>query len=240
MTLVLAHRGAHAALRENTLAAFREALALGADGIELDVRATADGALAVHHDAELPGFGPLVSLRAASLPPWLPLLDEVLEQCGDAVVNVEVKHSPLEPGFDARETLAAAVASCITSWGRHGGRLENIVVSSFSLATIDVVRAGADLETAFLIGGASDPLRELDRAVEHGHTGLHPAEKLVTGELVERAGGAGMAIRPWTVDAPRRVAELVALDVDAIVTNEVVVAVEVARLAASQRSERGE
>jgi glycerophosphoryl diester phosphodiesterase len=233
VTLVLAHRGAHRDLRENTIGAFLEALALGADGIELDVRATADGALAVHHDPELEGLGPLASLPAASLPEWVPLLDEVLEQCGDSVVNVEIKHPPFESGSGASETLAAVVASCIVAWAGHGGRLENIVVSSFSLTTIDAVRACADLETAFLIGSASDPLRELERAAEHGHAGLHPAERLVTSELVERAHGGGLAVRAWTVDDPARVAQLVALAVDAIVTDDVSVAVAVARLPAS-------
>jgi glycerophosphoryl diester phosphodiesterase len=189
--------------------------------------------MAVHHDPDLAGIGPIASLRVGSLPEWLPLLDEVLEQCGDGIVNVEIKHSPLAAGSDARQTLAAAVVSCIVAWGGNGGRLENIVVSSFSLATIDAVRAGSDLETAFLVGGASDPMRGLDRAVERGHAGLHPAEDLVTSELVETAHGLGVAIRPWTVDDPARVAALVALDVDAIVTNDVAKSIEVSRLAAS-------
>jgi len=55
---VVAHRGARAAAPENTLAAFRLAAELGADGVELDVRRTGDGLLAVHHDAALPDLGP--------------------------------------------------------------------------------------------------------------------------------------------------------------------------------------
>src|SRR5439155_11323089 len=51
--LVIAHRGASAAAPENTLAAFRLAADLGADGIELDVRGTADGQLVVLHDASV-------------------------------------------------------------------------------------------------------------------------------------------------------------------------------------------
>ncbi len=46
---VIAHRGANRHAPENTLEAFRIAVALGSDGIELDVRATADGALVIHH-----------------------------------------------------------------------------------------------------------------------------------------------------------------------------------------------
>ena len=53
--LVVAHRGASAAHPPgNTVAAFAAAVALGADWVELDVRLTADGALVVHHDPDLP------------------------------------------------------------------------------------------------------------------------------------------------------------------------------------------
>lgn len=50
---IVAHRGASGLLPENTMAAFREAIRLGADGIELDAQLTADGAVAVHHDLRL-------------------------------------------------------------------------------------------------------------------------------------------------------------------------------------------
>ena len=50
MTLIIGHRGASADFPENTIAAFRGASDQGADGVELDVRQTCDGALVVHHD----------------------------------------------------------------------------------------------------------------------------------------------------------------------------------------------
>ena len=56
---VIAHRGASGYEYENSRAAFRRAVMLDADGVELDVHATRDGAIVVHHDAEIPGFGPL-------------------------------------------------------------------------------------------------------------------------------------------------------------------------------------
>ena len=49
--LRIAHRGMPRRLRENTLPSFAAALAAGADGIELDVHATSDGVVVVHHDA---------------------------------------------------------------------------------------------------------------------------------------------------------------------------------------------
>ena len=63
MTQVIGHRGASRAERENTLEAFHAAVAQGADGVELDVRRTADGALAVHHDAHLPDGRAIVLTR---------------------------------------------------------------------------------------------------------------------------------------------------------------------------------
>ena len=61
---VIAHRGASKVERENTLAAFRRAGEMGADAVELDVRRTADGAMAIHHDAHL-GDGRLICDLAA-------------------------------------------------------------------------------------------------------------------------------------------------------------------------------
>src|SRR5439155_6353855 len=66
--LVFAHRGGAALAPENTMAAFDNAVALGADGLELDVRLSRDGAVVVHHDATLDRTTPLtgpVSQRTA-------------------------------------------------------------------------------------------------------------------------------------------------------------------------------
>ena len=66
MTAVFAHRGCTEGFVENTLEAFAEARRLGADGVELDVRLTADGALAVHHDAGIPGIGTIDQLAQST------------------------------------------------------------------------------------------------------------------------------------------------------------------------------
>ena len=69
MTDVIAHRGASRLAPENTIEAFELAVAVGADGIELDVRRTADGVLVVHHDARLPDGRAIVELPWHELPP---------------------------------------------------------------------------------------------------------------------------------------------------------------------------
>src|SRR5919206_1649310 len=62
---VIAHRGASGYEYENSRAAFRRAVMLDADGIELDVHATLDGVIVVHHDPEIPGVGPIAMLTGA-------------------------------------------------------------------------------------------------------------------------------------------------------------------------------
>lgn len=64
-TLNIAHRGGAALRPENTLAAFRHAVALGCDGAELDVQLSADGVAVVHHDFRL---NPAMTRKAGS---WL-------------------------------------------------------------------------------------------------------------------------------------------------------------------------
>src|SRR5512142_2743420 len=94
---VIAHRGASGLEYENSRAAFRRALDLGADAIELDVHATLDGGFAVHHDPILPGDGRIADLRATEVTAHhltngeaVPLLDEVLELIGPAELWIEV------------------------------------------------------------------------------------------------------------------------------------------------------
>src|ERR1700674_3295989 len=106
MTAVFAHRGCTEGFTENTIDAFAEARRLGADGVELDVRLTADGALAIHHDADIPGLGAIAGLGVTALPAHVPLLAEVLAVCEGMVVNVEIKNAPQDPDWDATEAVA--------------------------------------------------------------------------------------------------------------------------------------
>src|SRR4029453_15138043 len=68
VTLVIGHKGAAGLAPENSLAAFRVAREVGADGVELDVRRTSDGALAVHHDATLADGRMLLDVPVGELP----------------------------------------------------------------------------------------------------------------------------------------------------------------------------
>jgi glycerophosphoryl diester phosphodiesterase len=218
MTKIWGHRGASAVKPENTLDAFAEALRLGADGVELDVRRTKDGALAVHHNADLPDGRLIVELATDALPASVPSLADALDACGPMTVNVEIKNVPIDPDFDPTEAVAGQVVDLVVA----RGAVDRIVVSSFGLAAIDAVRArDAGIATGWLTLPSYDQLRALDTAIEHGHNALNPFHSAVTPELVEAAHAAGLAINTWTVDEPDDIRRLADFGVDVIITNDV-------------------
>jgi len=217
--LVLGHRGASAVAPENTVAAFARARELGADGVELDVRRSADGVLVVHHDAEVAGAGvisqrSLAELRAVR--PDLATLEEALAACRGLVVNAEVKCLPWEPDADTdgsvmRETIAAVRG--------HDGML---IISSFDLDAVDRARGEApEIPTGWLVyGQAVEPAART--AVAHGHPWLNPdgAAALEAGAAgIAAAHAAGVLVSVWTVDDPDSARALAAAGVDVIITN---------------------
>ena len=211
--LVIAHRGASAAETENSLAAFRAAIDLGADAIELDVRATADGSMVVHHDetvgdAHIP-TSPLERVRQQRLPNGepVPTLSEVLELLGKGpTVFVEVK--TLSAGNDAAlvEVIAAGPAP------------DNYHVHSFDHRIVHRLLHARD----GLVGGvlsASYPLNPLIQLEQSGAAELWQSEELLDDELVAAVHAFGARIIPWTVNDPARMEEFIDMGVDGICTN---------------------
>ncbi len=216
MTSVFAHRGASAAAPENTVKAFLLAADMGADGIELDARRTADGAVVVHHDAHLPDGRPIVGVARADLPDRVPTLAAALDACGQLVVNIEIKNIAPDPDFDPEEAVAGHVVTEVRRRRWH----ERVLVSSFSLDTIDRIRQlDPTIPTAFLVAWETDPVALIDRTVRHGHSTLHPWDAMTDAPLVEAAHAAGLVVNVWTVDEPDRMTELMGFGVDGIVTN---------------------
>jgi glycerophosphoryl diester phosphodiesterase len=223
--LVLAHRGACKRARENTLEAFRIAADLGADGVELDARRTADGVLVVSHDPVVAGFGllfehPFEKLRAEA--PWVPTLDETFDALSGYagfVVNVEIKCFPTEPDADPERVLVRGVVGLVARRAAY----ERVIVSSFELDAVDVVRTlDARVVTAWLTSGLP-PATTLPIAATRGHAWLHPDRTTMIGAdartTVADAATHGVKLDVWTVDAPDEIAALAEAGVDAIITN---------------------
>jgi glycerophosphoryl diester phosphodiesterase len=219
--LVLAHRGARTVAPENTLEAFTVALDQGAAGVELDVHRTADDALIVHHDAEAVGLGllaglPLPEIRAAR--PDIPTLAEVLDVCGGALVNVEIKNSPTDGDYDPADRAAELVVELLVARGRR----DDVLVSSFNVATVDRVRAlDASIPTGFL--SLLDPFDGIELCADRGHGSLHPFFALLGEDtatpIVERAREAAVAINVWTVNDEDEMLRMAAAGVAAIITD---------------------
>jgi glycerophosphoryl diester phosphodiesterase len=211
--LSIAHRGASGHEHENSRAAFRRAKALGAEGVELDVRTTRDGAVVVHHDSTLPGLGrlselPLEAVQQHRLPngEGIPLLSEVLPLLRGLDVWVEVKG--LEEYFDA--VLLRALG--------EGPEPERYGIHSFDHRVIRRLgqRDGAFRRGVLLEARLIDPLPVMAAA---GATVLWQAQAYVDRALVEELHRAGRRIIAWTANSDADVARLISCAVDGICTD---------------------
>ena len=223
---VIAHRGASAEAPENTAAAFRRALAIGVDGVELDVHLSADGEPVVLHDPLLErttegqglvGDHSLAALRRLDAGRWfapsfagerIPTLAEALDLLGSVRVIVEVKNGPVDyPG------IAGRVAAVVRESGHTA-----VTVSSFDHMVLLDVRADLPaLETAVLY--TARPVHPLRLAQDAHASVLQPQWHYLTPELVSAAHEAGFRVETWVVDEPDHLARVVAMNVDGIMTN---------------------
>ena len=240
--LVIAHRGASHAAPENTLTAIDQALALGADVVEVDVQMTRDRALVLLHDLSLarttdvetrfPDRAPwhvgdftLDEVRTLDAGSWkspafagerIPTLDDALAAVrGRAGLLLEIKAPHRHPGIEA------AVASALTTDGTPVGPADardDVVVQSFdrhSVAAFARLQPGVD--TAQLVGGPVSAgelqlIAAYADAVNPYHAGVDPG-------FVAAAHAAGLRVNPYTVDRPRRIDELLDAGVDGIITD---------------------
>ncbi len=225
MTKVFAHRGAHQNERENTIGAFAAAVALGVDGVELDVRRTLDGVLVVQHD---PAIGELVLARSEfrDLPAHVATLEAALVALRGTSVNVEIKK--LEPDASTDEAtgdLAHAVVSLVTSLGRR----DDVIISSFDLATCAVVRSiDHAMRVAWLFWD-----RDLSRAMVEAHAltlnAVNPHFFLIGEGTVSEAKRLSLEVNAWTVNSETDLEAMARLGVASVITDEPAAAMAVLR-----------
>ena len=211
--LVIAHRGASGAAHENSLAAFALAGPSGADGVELDVHSTADGAFLVHHDAEVPGVGPIGAhphdaFARHRLPNGepIPTLGQALELLGDLDVWIELK--TLAPAWDGR----------LLQLMRSGPAPTRYAVHAFDHRIIARIGAGAPLLRRGILA-ASYPIDLLGPLTASGAEVLWQETRLIDRAMVETLHGAGKKVIAWTANEPAEIRRLVSLGVDGICGN---------------------
>jgi len=235
---IIAHRGASRDCLENTLSAFRTALAQRADGIELDVHATRDRVVVVHHD-------PVVKVRAVS------------GRGADPREPSSVYEPPEEPGVTHEVAIAdvtyAELCTHTLANGEHIPTLDEVLVLAEGKATVYVEVKGVAIEENVLECLSRHPntttavhsfdhriphaIGQLDRRVplgilsssyllDIGHMitsagarDLWQHTALVDQALVHAARAAGARVVVWTENNFEHAAELVQMGVDAICTD---------------------
>jgi glycerophosphoryl diester phosphodiesterase len=219
--LVFAHRGGSELAPENTMRAFDNGVALGADGLELDVHLSRDGVVVVHHDRVLDRTtrlrGPVADRRAAELvSAGVPTLEDVLARHRDVRVIVELKRND------------AAMASSVVDTLRRGGALERVCVGSFGTRVLREVRR---LEPRVATSASREEVRwalyrswcrwPLSRVAYAGYQVPEVAgtTRVVSPRFVKYAHHAGLGVQVWTVDDVDAARRLIGWGVDALITD---------------------
>ncbi len=234
----IAHRGGRLLRPAHTLVAYENALAVGADMIEVDLHASSDGVLVSIHDATVDdttdGTGKVKEMTWAQLAaldagyrfttdggktfPWrgkglrIARLDEVLTAFPKTWMSAEIKQSTPD-----------IVEPVMAMFEQHNA-MARTIFSSFSDPVLKAMRARRpDALTAlglseFLIFMALEPT---DLATyEAPAPFIQPPDDLVDAQLVTRAHQFGMKVQPWTVNGEARMKALLALGVDGLFTDD--------------------
>jgi glycerophosphoryl diester phosphodiesterase len=215
----IGHRGAPREFPENTLPAFERALERGADAIELDVHATSDSVVVVHHDPVIGRCSnPAASGRALATLSWrevsevqlaaditVPSLAQVLNLVGSrAKVYVEIKGAGIESAV--ARTIADGPARCAVHSFDHSiiARMANVAPNLPRGILFDSYPQ--DVWLAMRDASALD---------------VWPRWSLIDQALVRAVHDAGGRVIAWTVNDAKVAARLIAQDVDALCTDDV-------------------
>jgi glycerophosphoryl diester phosphodiesterase len=230
--IAMAHRGGamHPELlgAENTLHAFKHAVALGYDFLETDVHATSDGVVLAFHDDALDRVtdtqGLLSRLTADEVAlariageHLVPTMAELLEQFPDCRFNIDLKsHAAVRPLVDLVDRTASHDRVCVGSFSQR--RLDAFRRASGGR----VATSASPVEVAAFM---ALPSGRASRLLTRGRVAAlqvpHRRGRLtvVTGSLVRRAHAAGAHVHVWTVDEPTEMDELLDLGVDGLITD---------------------
>ncbi len=213
--LIYAHRGASGRHPDNPLRAFRAAIDDGADGVELDLHATADGVPVVIHDRDLArtttGAGPVEALTLAELRSFdaggepVPTFAEVLDLlAGRLRLDIELKQAGIE-----RQVLEVLARYPHATWA----------ISSFAWDILRAVRRmSARAELWPLAEAVDEPLLAAAEALNSPNVAL--AANAFDAASAIRLREAGLGVVVWTVNDPDEARRMRDLGARALCTDE--------------------
>lgn len=231
---VIAHRGFSAVAPENTLAAVRRAIKVGADMVEIDVGLTRDGQVVVLHDATLgrttDGRGrlaetTLAEVRRLDAGSWfapefagekVPTLAEVLDLVRGAVLlDAEIK---TEAVTDEAE---GGIADKVLRLVRERGMFDQVIVSSFDpRALVHARRLEAEARTASIynqdLHRGMSPIEIMTAA---GSQALHVKSRKAGPEIVRETHQYDRPVAVYTINDEARMRRFIAMGVDALITD---------------------
>lgn len=211
--IVIAHRGATARAPENSLAALRAASEIGAGGVEIDVRATADGALVVHHDARL-GDGVLADMPVAAV-------REIRLPNGERIATLAEALGALDPGLAVFIELKALPAACDDAFLaalEAGPAPLRYAVHSFDHRIIRRL-AGRRPDLPRGVLACAHPVRPLEVLRDAGASCLWQEHGLLDAELVAMLHADGGTVYAWTVNVADDMRRCVTIGVDGLCTD---------------------
>jgi glycerophosphoryl diester phosphodiesterase len=216
---LIGHRGAKREFPENSLPAFARALERGADAVELDVHATADGVAVVHHDPEVRvasthgrPLRPIAEmswqeLSRVELAPevFIPSLEQVLDSVStQGTVYVELK------GRNAEEPAIAVIQS----------RRTRCAVHSFDHGVIArIARLAPELRRGILFDEYPAEVEQAMRAASA--LDVWPQWELIDTALVDRVHANAGRVIAWTVNTTAAARKLASLGVDGLCGDDV-------------------
>ena len=234
--IVIAHRGNSSQAPANTLVAFRQAIKLGVDMIEIDVNPTKDRVPVLIHDARVDhttsGEGLVSSMTLAEIKrldagSWkdkkyagehIPTLAEALEFVkGKVHLSVDLKDEDIIPEMvkavnDAGMKDDVVICGCYVSTAQK--------VRQYDDELRIVLNVDSDLEKLAKREDKADFIREYIRQASYAQlSALNVNYRYVTEELVRRARLRALPVWTWTVDDEKDMRRLIKMGVDAIYTN---------------------
>lgn len=228
--LVIAHRGLSGLAPENTLSAFKKAIEVGSDMIELDIHFSKDRAVVVIHDDRLErtttgrgsvGDYELKELKKLDAGSWfgakftgetIPTLDELLALArGKILVNIEIKKG--SSPFPIADLSAQAFTQV-----KKAGMIEQVLFSSFHPPALEIIRGKkSPARIALLFHRSWNSVREITSG--RRYTALNLKARHLTAGKIASIHEQGMKVNAYTVNAEKRMRDYIRWRVDGIITN---------------------